>query len=56
MGNAHPYHFSLLGGSTYHYMFGINEHFGTLSNFANVLSRLSSVDYMFFDEVSMMSA
>jgi chromosomal replication initiation ATPase DnaA len=25
---------SLLGGSTYHYMFGINEHSGTLSNFA----------------------
>ncbi len=47
---------SLLGGSTYHYMFGINEHSGTLSNFAKVLSRLSGVDYVFFDEVSMLSA
>src|SRR6266508_4227302 len=47
---------SLLGGSTYHYMFGINEHSGTLSNFAKVRSRLSGVDYMFFDEVSMLSA
>jgi hypothetical protein len=40
---------SLLGGSTYHYMFGINEH-------AKVRSRLSGVDYVFFDEVSMLSA
>ena len=47
---------SLLGGSTYHYMFGINDHSGTLSNFAKVLSRLSGVDYVFFDEVSMLSA
>src|SRR6266540_3266875 len=47
---------SLLGGSTYHYMFGINEHSGTLSNFAKVRSRLSGVDYVFFDEVSMLSA
>lgn len=47
---------SLLGGSTYHYMFGINEQSGTLSNFAKVLSRLSGVDYVFFDEVSMLSA
>ena len=47
---------SLLGGSTYHYMFGINEHSGTLSNFAKVLSRLSGVDYVFFDKVSMLSA
>ena len=46
---------SLLGGSTYHYMFGINEQSGTLSNFAKVLSRLSGVDYVFFDEVSMLS-
>jgi hypothetical protein len=37
-------------------MFGINEHSGTLSNFAKVLSRLSGVDYVFFDEVSMLSA
>jgi len=47
---------SLLGGSTYHYMFGINEHSGSLSNFSKVLSRLSGVDYVFFDEVSMLSA
>ena len=47
---------SLLGGSTYHYMFGINEHSGTLSNFAKVRSRLAGVDYVFFDEVSMLSA
>jgi hypothetical protein len=47
---------SLLGGSTYHYMFGINEHSGTLSNLAKVRSRLAGVDYVFFDEVSMLSA
>ncbi len=47
---------SLLGGSTYHYMFGINEHSGTLRNFTKVLLRLSGVDYVFFDEVSMLLA
>ena len=47
---------SLLEESIYHYMFGINKYSGTLSNFAKVFSRLSGVDYVFFDEVSILSA
>lgn len=47
---------SLLGGSTYHYLFGINEA-TTVSKMqlAQVKSRLTGVDYVFFDEVSMLS-
>jgi hypothetical protein len=46
---------ALLGGSTYHSMFGINEHSGN-SNFSQVHGRLVGVDYVFLDEVSMLSA
>ena len=47
---------SLLGGSTYHHMFGINDQQnpsnGTL---AIIKDRLLGVDYIFLDEVSMLS-
>ena len=46
---------ALLGGSTYHYMFGINEYSGA-SNLSQIRSRLAGVDYVFLDEVSMLSA
>ncbi|KAF5367284.1 hypothetical protein D9615_010468 [Tricholomella constricta] len=47
---------SLLGGSTYHYMFGISDmHEQTNTQLAQVRSRLTGVDYVFFDEVSMLS-
>src|SRR5215471_18389348 len=47
---------ALLSGSTYHSVLGIND---KISNnpkaFANIQSRLRGVDYIFFDEVSMLS-
>lgn len=48
---------ALLGGSTYHYMFGINEQRDGISNaqLAQVKSRLEGVKYIFLDEVSMLS-
>ena len=48
---------SLLGGSTYHYMFGINDNSDQISNvqLAQVKSRLEGVQYIFLDEVSMLS-
>ncbi|KAK0433189.1 hypothetical protein EV421DRAFT_1718847 [Armillaria borealis] len=49
---------ALVKGSTYHYMFGINEtQRGTISKkaLAEVKDRLASVDYVFLDEVSMLS-
>jgi PIF1-like helicase len=46
---------ALLGGSTYHYMFGINEHRASI-DLAQVCSRLLGVEYIFLDEVSMLSA
>jgi len=46
---------ALLGGSTYHYMFGINEYSGN-SNLSQVRGRLAGVEYVFLDEVSMLSA
>ncbi len=49
---------ALIGGSTYHYMFGINDAQGdNISNklLSEVKSRLNGVDYVFFDEVSMLS-
>lgn len=46
----------LLGGSTYHSAFGINDHVDTQNDGSSVLSCLSGVDYVFFDEVSMLSA
>ena len=49
---------ALLGGSTNHYMFGIND-FGTIKStnlqLAEVKQRLQGVDYIFMDEVSMLS-
>ncbi|KAF5385898.1 hypothetical protein D9615_002210 [Tricholomella constricta] len=47
---------SLLGGSTYHYMFGISDIDGQRNTqLAQVKTRLTGVDYVFFDEVSMLS-
>ena len=46
---------ALLGGSTYHSMFGINEYSGS-SIFSQVRGRILGVDYVFLDEVSMLSA
>ena len=46
---------ALLGGSTYHYLFGINE-YTKISNMSQVKSRLEGIEYVFLDEVSMLSA
>ena len=49
---------ALLGGSTYHYMFGINDFASVKSanlQLAEVKQRLQGVDYIFMDEVSMLS-
>ncbi|PBK65092.1 hypothetical protein ARMSODRAFT_844150, partial [Armillaria solidipes] len=49
---------ALVIGSTYHFMFGINEaNNGKISKkaLAEVKDRLASVDYVFLDEVSMLS-
>jgi hypothetical protein len=46
---------ALLGGSTYHSMFGINERMNT-SKIGHIRAKLSGVEYVFFDEVSMLSA
>ena len=46
---------ALLGGSTYHYMFVINEYSGN-SNLSQICGRLAGVEYVFLDEVSMLSA
>ncbi|PBK92377.1 hypothetical protein ARMGADRAFT_883692, partial [Armillaria gallica] len=49
---------ALIGGSTYHYMFGINDARGdeiSQKLLSEVLSHLQGVDYVFFDEVSMLS-
>jgi hypothetical protein len=48
---------ALLKDSTYHSMFGINSDGGSSSNIqlAQVKSRLEGVDYIFLDEVSMLS-
>jgi len=46
---------ALLGGSTYHYMFGINKYSGN-SNLSQIHGRLAGVEYVFLDEVSMLSA
>ena len=49
---------ALLGGSTYHSVLGINEKNGNLTakNPAQIRTRLQGVDYIFLDEVSMLSA
>jgi hypothetical protein len=48
---------ALLGGSTYHFTLGINSERGQTSNIqlAQVKSRLEGVQYLFVDEVSMLS-
>ena len=46
---------ALLGGSTYHSIFGINDHM-SLSKIGKVKAKLNGVEYVFFDEVSMLSA
>lgn len=46
---------ALLGRSTYHSMFGINELSGG-SNLSQVRGRIMGVDYVFLNEVSMLSA
>ncbi|EAU85037.2 hypothetical protein CC1G_04133 [Coprinopsis cinerea okayama7 len=45
---------ALLGGMTYHSAFGINDRSGP--GMAAVKSKLLGVDYVFFDEISMVSA
>ena len=49
---------ALLGGSTYHSVLGINEKTGNtpLKVLAQVKTKLAGVDYIFMDEVSMISA
>ena len=46
---------ALLGGSTYHSMFGINDHDGGDAMLAQIKARLVGVEYIFLDEVSMLS-
>ncbi|KAF5372660.1 hypothetical protein D9615_009864 [Tricholomella constricta] len=47
---------ALLGGSTYHYMFGINTMMNPSAvQLAEIKTRLAGVNYVFFDEVSMLS-
>jgi hypothetical protein len=46
---------ALLGGSNYHSMFGINERSGG-RRLGNIKAKLDGVEYVFFDEVSMLSA
>ena len=47
---------ALLGGSTYHYMFGINEKVDiSRARLAEVKECLNGMDYIFLDEVSMLS-
>ena len=42
---------ALLGGSTYHSMFGINDRM-TSNKIGHIKAKLNGVDYIFFDEVS----
>ncbi|KDR76762.1 hypothetical protein GALMADRAFT_67297, partial [Galerina marginata CBS 339.88] len=46
---------ALLGGSTYHSMFGVYD-FINATGLSKIQDRLSGVEYVFFDEVSMLSA
>ena len=46
---------ALLGGSTYHSTFGINDRSGT-SRIGHIKAKLEGVEYVFLDEVSMLSA
>ena len=45
---------SIIGGSTYHSMFGIHEKSNTRKTLNDIRMRLEGVDYIFFDEVSML--
>ena len=45
---------ALLGGSTYHSMFGINER--SVRKVGHIKAKLEGMEYVFFDEVSMLSA
>src|ERR1700678_3111244 len=45
---------ALLGGSTYHSKFGINDRSG-IGRIGQVKEKLQGVEYVFFDEVSMLS-
>ena len=49
---------ALLGGSTYHSVLGINEKTGSSSakKLAEIHAQLQGIDYIFLDEVSMLSA
>ena len=46
---------ALLGGSTYHSTFGIIDKSG-IGRIGQVKQKLEGVEYVFFDEVSMLSA
>lgn len=46
---------ALLGGYTYHSALGINDHTSGAKNISQVRARLEGVDYVFIDEVSMLS-
>jgi PIF1-like helicase len=46
---------ALLVGLTYHSMFGINEHMSS-NKIGNIKAKLNSIEYVFFNEVSMLSA
>src|SRR6202051_2240264 len=46
---------ALVGGSTYHSILGINDKSASTMSMAKVRTRLDGVDYMFLDEVSMLS-
>jgi hypothetical protein len=46
---------ALLGGSTYHSTFGINDNSG-IGKIGKIKQKLEGVEYVFFDEVSMLSA
>ncbi len=47
---------ALLGSSTYHSMFGINDRSTSGSRLGHIKARLEGVEYVFFDEVSMLLA
>jgi hypothetical protein len=46
---------ALIGGYTYHSILGINDRSSTSTSISNIRERLDGVDYMFLDEVSMLS-
>ena len=46
---------ALLAGYTYHSLLGINDSCPGIRNMAQIRSKLDGVDYMFLDEVSMLS-